>query len=263
MFLEKFVKSNKKNLLIRKMIIVAVWLVIWQAASMITGLELLFPGPVTVFFTLFEMVRTVEYYKILFHSLSKIGLGFGIAFVGGLLAGGLAGICRLVKEFLEPVLLLMKSLPVAAFIILVLIWFGSENAAVIISFMVVFPMIYHAAAEGIITTDKKLLEMAEVFDISFSKRLRYIYAPQIYLFLVSGLKTAAGMCWKAGISAEVIGLVKQSVGAQLYYAKLYLMTAELFAWSITIMVLSFIVEKLLLKGLELLYRVLCGSSRKE
>lgn len=263
MFLDKFVKSDTKNLLIRKIIIVAVWLAIWQTVSMITGLEMLFPSPVTVFFTLLQMIKTVEYYQILFHSLCKIGLGFGLAFAGGIFAGSLAGVYRLVKEFLEPALLLMKSLPVAAFIILVLIWFGSENAAVIISFIVVFPMMYHAAAEGIMTADKKLLEMAEVFGVPFYKKLRYIYVPQVYPFLVTSLKTAAGMCWKAGISAEVIGLAGQSVGAQLYYAKLYLMTAELFAWSITIMVFSFVAEKLLLKGLKLLYRVLCVSSLEE
>lgn len=259
MYLEKSVKNSKKSVFMKKIGIVAVWLVIWQAASMLTGLAFLLPGPVTVFLTLGRLLCTAGYYRTVFGSLCKIGSGFLLALAVGLVLGGAAGCCRFIKEFLEPVLLLMKALPAAAFIILVLMWFGSENAAVIICFMVVFPMVYLAVIEGIYAANQKLLEMAHIFAVSLVRRLRYIYMPQVVPFLASSLKLAAGMCWKAGVSAEVIGLVKNSIGAQLYYTKLYLMTAELFAWSITIMLISFVFEKLLLMALGILCRKICGG----
>lgn len=74
-----------------------------------------------------------------------------------------------------------------------------------------------------------------------------------------GVKTAAGMCWKAGVSAEVIGLVKNSIGEELYYAKLYLMMPELFAWSITIMCISFLFEKLAVVLIRQCGRVISGD----
>lgn len=259
MYLEKSVKNSKKSVLMKKIAIVAVWLMIWQAASMLTGLAFLLPGPVTVFLTLGKMLCTAEYYRTVLCSLCKIGSGFLLALAAGLVFGGLAGAYGLIKEFLEPLLLLMKALPVAAFIILVLMWFGSENAAVMIGFMVVFPMVYHAVIEGIGAANRKLLEMAHIFGVSWIRKLRYIYLPQMVPFLASSLKLAAGMCWKAGVSAEVIGLVRNSIGAQLYYTKLYLMTAELFAWSITIMLISFVFEKLLLMALGVLCRKICGG----
>ena len=51
------------------------------------------------------------------------------------------------------------------------------------------------------------------------------------------------MCWKAGVAAEVIGVPKGSIGEKLYNAKIYLETPDLFAWTIVIIVISFVFEK--------------------
>lgn len=244
MFIKKNMNKNNIMLILKKIAVLTVWLCIWQAVSTVTGLAFLLPGPVTVFLTLRNYLHTSLFYKIVFYSLKKIGSGFFMAVVLGIILGGIASAAKAVKEFLKPVVLLMKALPVAAFIIIMLIWFGSENAAVYIGFMVVFPMVYQAVNDGVSAVDKKKLEMAEIFNFSAIKKIRYIYIADILPFLNSSLQVAAGMCWKAGVSAEVIGLVKNSIGEQLYYSKLYLMMPDLFAWSITIMVMSFLFEKL-------------------
>jgi NitT/TauT family transport system permease protein len=235
---------NKKNQpFLKRTAIVIIWLAVWQLASMATGLEILLPSPVRVFTTLLKMMQTKDYYKTAVCSILHIGAGFAAAFLAGVILGSISGFFSLVYDFLEPVIHLMKSVPVASVIILMLIWFGSSKTVVIIAFTVVFPMIYNAVYQGVAAADKKLLEMAEVFKISSAVRIRVIYFPAVYPFLVANLKTALGMCWKAGVSAEVIGLVKNSIGSQLYYSKLYLLTPELFAWSATIIILSCIFEK--------------------
>ena len=233
--------------IIKKAGIIGIWLVIWQIASSVTGLAFLLPGPVTVFLVLGKALCTRAFYRVVFHSFIKISAGFLAALLAGLVLGSIAAVKKGVQSFLEPLVLLMKALPVAAFIIVMLIWFGSQNAAVTIGFMVVFPMVYQAVLEGACAADTKLLEMAAVFELSPVKKVRYIYVPQIMPFLNAAVKTAAGMCWKAGVSAEVIGLVKNSIGEELYYAKLYLMMPELFAWSITIMCISFLFVSWLLR----------------
>ena len=101
--------------------------------------------------------------------------------------------------------------------------------------------------------------MSQVFRLGILRRLRYIYVPQVYPYIISSLKVAVGMCFKAGISAEVIGLTKDSIGSQMYYSKLYIMTADLFAWSITVVVVSFIAEKLCILVIELLKRLCTGT----
>ncbi len=224
---------------------------IWQAASVLTGLEILLASPVNVFLALVRMIGTKVFYITLANSFVKITLGFLAAFVAGTILGLLSGKYGIIEEILGPPVQLMKTLPITSFIILLLIWFGSENVAVFIAFIVIFPMIYTGVIDGMRNVDTQLKEMAEIFQIPAFRKIRCIYVPQVAPFVEANLKTGIGMCWKAGVSAEVIGLVRYSVGEQLYYSKLYLMTAELFAWSIVVVIVSRLFEMLFIKLLEL------------
>ena len=54
-----------------------------------------------------------------------------------------------------------------------------------------------------------------------------------------------GLSWKAGIAAEVICSPKNTIGAGISDAKVYLESPQLFAWTITVVVMSVILEKIL------------------
>ena len=72
----------------------------------------------------------------------------------------------------------------------------------------------------------------------------YVHLPPgIYAFVLSASKLALGMSWKSGIMAEVIGTPKPSIGREMYAAKSYLQTADLFAWTVVVVILSVIFEK--------------------
>jgi NitT/TauT family transport system permease protein len=89
--------------------------------------------------------------------------------------------------------------------------------------------------------------MAKIFGFSKGKTLRLIYWPTVYPFLLSGIMTALGFAWKAGVAAEVISTPKNSIGAQLYDAKIYLETADLFAWTVVVILLSMVIEELMVR----------------
>ena len=72
-----------------------------------------------------------------------------------------------------------------------------------------------------------------------------IYFPQTKPFFKSAGITGLGLAWKSGIAAEVISMPKLSIGRSLYEAKLYIETPELFAWTLTVIILSIITEKVL------------------
>jgi NitT/TauT family transport system permease protein len=156
----------------------------------------------------------------------------------------------LISELLAPIMLAIKSVPVVSFIILALIWFSSKNLAVLISFLMVLPIIYTNTLTGIHNLDKDLAEMARVFRLPFARRLRYIEAPQIMPFFYSGCEIALGLCWKSGIAAEVIGIPKGSIGERLQQAKVYLDTPDLFAWTVVIVLISYLFERLVLSILK-------------
>lgn len=240
--------------MIKKILIIVIWVIIWQAVSCLMDNELIFAGPLSVMQSIKKLLAGKAFYQIIINSFIRITAGFLVAFVTGVLVASFSSTLKSLEELLSPLIYLMKALPVASFIILLLIMVGSSNVSMIISFIVVFPMIYIGTLEGIRNIDKKLVEMAQVFRMSPIRKIRYIYAPQVFPYIVANCKIAFGMCWKAGVSAEVIGIPKKSIGEQMYLSKLYLQTADLLAWSIAIVIVCAIFEKIFIILLELMKR---------
>lgn len=242
-----------KNKKIRAAIVIIFWLFIWQIVSMVIDQELLFASPIIVAKTLFQLLFQTEFWLSVFCSFLKISFGFLIGFVTGIIVGILAHNYVLVQDILAPFVSLMKSIPVASFIIVTLVWVDSSDLSIFISFFIVFPMIYLTTVDGLNQVDFELLEMAKVFRVTSMKKIRYIYVAGVMPFLISGCRIALGMCWKAGIAAEVIGLPTMSIGEQLYMSKIYLDTASLFSWTIVIIGVSVIFERvfvMILKGMQ-------------
>ena len=236
--------SNRKNKI--KIWAVAAWLIIWQLVSMWIGQEILLVSPAAVFRRLLTLLPTGEFWSSVLFSVVRITGGFLLAAAAGVAGAGLAVKFRRVEEFLRPFVLTIKAIPVASFVILVLIWVPSRNLSVVISFLMVFPIIYTNVLDGEKQMDRKLMEMADVFDLSRPVRLRYLYLPQILPYFRTGCSVGLGLCWKAGVAAEVIGLPDGSIGERLYEAKVYLNTPDLFAWTVVIVLVSLVFEKLFL-----------------
>ncbi len=251
----------KHRIPIRRIIIVLFWTAVWQTVSVTVGNDILLAGPADVARSFFVLLPTSGFWKAVGWSFGKIMFGFITAFLSGILAGSLAFRFQLLDELLAPVISLVKSIPVASFVILALIWIGSKNLSVFISFLVVFPMIYVSTVSGLRSTDRKLLEMADIFSVRLAQRVRFIYLPALMPYLISSCRVALGMSWKSGIAAEVIGVPSHTIGENLYMAKIYLATADLFAWTIVIILVSSLFEKLLLLGLESVEKI-NGKTRK-
>ena len=96
--------------------------------------------------------------------------------------------------------------------------------------------------------------MANIFRISFSKRISHIYIPNVLPYILSASSLATGMAWKSGIAAEIIGLAKDSIGNELYQTKIYLMIPELFAWTVVIIILSLLFETIVKSLIKLTNR---------
>ena len=228
----------------------AFWIAVWHLASMWLGQEILLASPVSVIKKLGELLVTVSFWQAIGFSFVRIVLGFLMALVLGTVLAIAAYRFKALAVLLDPLITMIKSTPVASFIILCLIWIPSRNLSVFISFLMVLPVVYANILQGIRQTDRKLLEMADVFDVGIGKRICYIYISQILPYLLTACTLGLGLCWKAGVAAEVIGVPSGSIGERLYHAKVYLNTPDLFAWTIVIIVISFLFEKCFLAGLR-------------
>ena len=225
---------------------VALWLLVWQGASMAIDQQILLVSPVRVVVRLLEMALTAELWTSIGFSLLRIGAGFLLAAALGVGLAALSARFSRVEELLAPAMLAIQSVPVASFIILALIWFSSRSLSVLISFLMVLPVLYANTLGGIRAADAQLLEMAQVFRIPALRRVRYLYVPQVFPYFHSACAAALGLSWKSGVAAEVIGMPQGSIGEQLQQAKVYLNTPDLFAWTLVIVLLSLAFEKLFL-----------------
>ena len=231
---------------------IAFWLFIWQLAAILIDRELFLPSPVRVLKALFsELIYQKSFWTSIAASLAHIAEGFFLGTVLGILLAALSYCFKAIKVLLWFPIKVIKSVPVASFVILSLLWLRSENLSIFIPFLMVLPTLYVNTMTGLEKTDKKLLEMAELFKLSHFKKVFHIYIPHILPYILSACSLAIGMAWKSGVAAEIIGLAGNSIGNQLYQAKLYLMTPELFAWTIVIVILSILCEQLI-HGLALL-----------
>lgn len=227
---------------LRRLWPVAFWLLVWHLASVAIGHDILLVSPVDAVVRLGELLVEQEFWMSIGLSLSRIATGFFSALLAGTLLAALSARFVFVRDLLAPLVAAIKAVPVASFVILVLIWVSSDHLSVIISFLMVFPIIYTNMLEGIEQTDRSLLEMADVFGVSTFDRIRFIYCSQALPYFQAACSLALGMCWKAGIAAEVIGLPDMSIGEHLYEAKVYLDTPDLFAWTLVIICISIVFE---------------------
>ena len=246
--------QNKDKKYIRKILIIIFWLGAWQLLAMSVDNFLLVVTPLQALRALLALAGQAEFWRSAFGSLWRIALGFLLGAALALLLAAVSYRYRIVEEVLRPFMVFCKAVPVAVFAVLLLIWWGSSMLAVSICFLVVFPNIYLNTLEGLKSADRELLEMAEVFRLPFRTRFFYIYRPALKPFLLSAFQLSLGMCWKSGVAAEVIGTPAHSIGGALYLAKIYLDTADLFAWTAVIIVLSVLFEKIIFYGIEVFFR---------
>ena len=239
-------KKLNLNKILRKSFSILLWLIIWQVVSIVIGKELLIASPTAVGKSLFRMIGDGDFWNILCFTLLRISLGFLLGMILGVLMGIVASKSIIWREIMAAPMSVIKSVPVASFIIIALIWINSKNLSVFISFLMVLPIFYTNTLKGIECVDKKLLEMSKVFKVGMARKLRYIYVPEVMPYFISSSTLSLGLCWKAGIAAEVIGIPTGSIGESLYQAKIFLNTSDLFAWTIVIIFISVIFEKFFL-----------------
>ncbi|MGO5115896.1 ABC transporter permease [Candidatus Avoscillospira sp. LCP25S3_F1] len=235
---------------------VLVWLLIWQLGAIAMDQQILLVSPIAVLMRLGTLAVEPSFWKAVGFSLLRITGGFFLGAAVGTVLAALSARLRRVEELLAPLLLAIKSIPVASFIILALILFSSRNLSVLISFLMVLPVLYAGVLGGIRAMDKQMLEMAQVFQIPTPRRVRYVYLPQVLPYFRAACASALGLCWKSGIAAEVIGMPTGSIGERLQQAKIYLDTPDLFAWTLVIVLVSLAFERLFLALLQIATRYL-------
>ncbi len=228
--------------LFRRLLIGLFWIGIWWAIALAVGLPKLLPGPPETAEALFRLAGTAVFWRGVGLTLLRVAMGYLLAVLTGT---ALAAVCwrfHALDALLSPLRTVIKATPVSSFILLVWLWLNRAHVPVFISFLMVLPIIWTAVQEALGAVDGNLKEMTNMYRFTRWQKIKYLYAPSVKpAFMAAGL-TGLGFAWKSGIAAEVIALTPDSVGKHLSDAKNYLEYPDLFAWTLTVILLSMLLE---------------------
>ena len=227
-------------------------LLLWKLIALTMGSEILMPPPESAFHRLFRMLPRASFWTALGATALRAIYGFAISFCLALGVGIAAGFWRPFRRLVQPLLSLLRAMPVMSIILLGMLWFVTDLVPVFVTFLMVFPLVCANVLEGVGQIDGKLLEMGKVYRLGRRDRLVHILLPSLVPFLLAAAQAGLGMAWKVTIAAEVLCQPRNAMGRGIQYAQLNLETAEVMAWTAAAVILSASTEKLL----ELLERFL-------
>ena len=251
-----------QNKWIRTVIALTFWLLVWHGLAAWVGTALLLPGPLLVGRTLLDMLwglfsaplENTGFLEATGFSLLGVLTGFAIGVAAGSLLAVLTWASPLLDAIFSPFLRVVRTTPVASFIILALLWLSNRVVPMVIAALMVAPILWSSTKTALEETDKSLLEMARVYGFSPFRTFRLIYLPQLLPQWTAAAATAMGLAWKSGIAAEVLAQPSPAMGTNLFRAKLYLNTDQLFAWTVLVVLLSFLLERLFVRAMARLGR---------
>lgn len=222
----------------------AFWVVLWHFAAMAIDLELILPTPFTCLKTLWGLIPTKELWIAVGGTLGRIFIGYAIGCALGIGLGAAAYFIPVAGEFIKPLMTVAKATPVSSFILLAILWMSPNSVPMLISALMVTPIVFGNVLTGLGEHSRELREVAFIYGLSPMECARKLFIPAVIPYVSAACLTSLGLAWKAGVAAEILVVTNESIGQWLYYSNLSFETAELFAWTVVVILLSFVLEKL-------------------
>jgi len=231
--------------IVGKLLAAVFWLAIWQLTYLIVKQEILIVSPVRVLQRLMELSQDSAFWIAALNSMLHVLIGFLLGLTVGVVLAVLTSSFQIMHDLFSPIISIIKATPVVSFIILALVWIQSAHVPAFTAFLEVTPIVIGNVTNGIAKTDPKLLQMAHTYQFSAARTVRRVYIPSIMPYFTAACTTGMGLAWKTSIAAEVLASTKFSIGGQIYDSKIYIETADLFAWTAVVIVMSVILERLM------------------
>lgn len=180
---------------------------LWEAAvSLGLAQGRLVPPPSRIFATLWALAETGELWTHTWMTLWRVAVGFVIGALAGIVFGALSGSSQTIRRLLDPTLQALRAIPSIAWVPLFILWLGIFEASkvALIAVGVFFP-VYLGIAGAILSVDRKLVEVGQVFRLSRAKLARRILLPAVLPEGVIALRSGLGLGFMFVVAAEFMG----------------------------------------------------------
>ena len=242
--------KNKLKQAALSLLIAAFWIEVWWIIALLIKKPILLPSPQATAVELLSLLSTKAFYSVLLATLTRVMLGLVLGITLGILLALLCHVFSLLKMFLSPLISIIRSTPVASFIVLLWVMLDGNSLTVMVAFLMVMPIVWQNTLDGFASIPRELVEVAQVYELTLKRRYEVLVLPVLSRYIFPAVITSVGLAWKSEIAAEIIAYTKNSIGAHINDAKTAILTAEVFAWTIVIIAMSLCLEFLIKKLLR-------------
>lgn len=175
--------------------------------------------------------------------------GFLLAVLIGVPLGLFMGLNHFARQITKPLILTIQVIPVISWLVLAMIWFGFNQVPIFIVFITTLPLVVINVVQGVHNVDPQLTEMATFYNVDQQLLVRHLYLPQVLPYIFAAVSAALGTTWKAVAMAEFL-IAQRGIGAGMSISRINLETAEVFAWTLLLVLLGLCSEQ----GVQKLYK---------
>ena len=193
--------------LISPVAVIALWQVL-SSAGLIPADKL--PPPTTVWHTAVSLVTTSSpaygtLQGAMLVSLQRMAIGFAVGGTIAVLLALVAGLSRLGENAVDPLLQIIRMLPLFGLIPVFIVWFGIGELPkiILIALGAAIPLYLNTFA-GIRSVDAKLAEVGRVQRLTRAETIRHIVLPGALPQALTGLRQSLGVAWLALVVAEQV-----------------------------------------------------------
>ena len=193
--------------LISPVAVVALWQLV-TSAGLIPADKL--PPPTTVWHTAVSLVTTNSpaygtLQGAMLVSLERMAVGFAVGATVAVLLALVAGLSRLGENAVDPLLQILRMLPLFGLIPVFIVWFGIGELPkiILIALGAAIPLYLNTFA-GIRSVDAKLAEVGRVQQLTRTETIRHIVLPGALPQALTGLRQSLGVAWLALVVAEQV-----------------------------------------------------------
>jgi len=214
----------------------------WAIAYRAEGNDIVVPSIADVFKDFFALFGEANFWQAVFYTVLRTIIAVAISFALAAAVSALGAIYTPIKAFFAPVVSVFRVVPTMAITLILVLSFPRRWVPVIVTFLVVFPMLYaelNAAIDGV---DGDLLSMAKAYNIPKRTILGKIILPSVAPQIVMQLGTVISFALKLTISAEILVNLAKGLGGMMQYANICIEISRLAALTLVSVILGLLVE---------------------
>lgn len=188
-------------------IILPIFIILVWDLAVSSGLfaNVILPPPEKVGSTFIFLLSNGKLAEHLEASLWRILQGFALGLALGITIGILTGLSRPIDRLLNPTIDFIRTIPIYAWIPMLILWFGIGEASKIIAItMGVFFPVHLNTVEGIHNIDTKYIEVSKIFKLSNSDLIKKVVLPGALPFIITGTRLGLARAWMIVVVAELI-----------------------------------------------------------